>query len=169
MVRPLLLVLAAALLASPALGDAAAAPAVGSEGSSIPTGSPEGSVPAGSEGSASPALLTRDEAKKLKIKELREALASRGRSCSGCSEKADYVDMFMEVQHLPTRTPTPPPTPPPYDSAEIEELMRKMKGRQNKGSARIQRVRKTMEARGYDTSGLDGMDLTSFADFTTDE
>ena len=116
-----------------------------------------------------PALLTKDDLKALKIKDLRALLASRGRSCEGCSEKADYVDLALEVQHLPTLAATPTPTPAPMDNEEIERIVRQMKERQSGGGARIARVKAKMAARGMSTAGLDGMDLTSFADFSPDE
>ena len=113
---------------------------------------------------------------KLKISALKAILASRGTSCDGCAEKADYVEKAWETRDLPTVsvTPTPPPPPPPAsdfsgfggggaggaDNFDIDALMAQM----NKGKKRIERLKKKMEARGMDTSGIDASSLGSLAD-----
>lgn len=45
--------------------------------------------------------MTSDEAQKLPIKKLKHLLDERGLQCKGCAEKSDFVDLFIQHQHLP--------------------------------------------------------------------
>jgi hypothetical protein len=81
---------------------------------------------------ASEQQLTREEAGKLRVKELRKLLAGRGQACSGCVEKHEFVEKFMEVQHLPLVKAEPPkseePSDPGLDKAKLDELLASLKG-----------------------------------------
>jgi len=77
------------------------------------------------EASPSEPLLTSEEIKKLPLKVLREKLADRGVECKACSEKEDYVSLFIESQSLPIKAkPTLNETSEPPRKKTAHEKMR---------------------------------------------
>lgn len=119
--------------------------------------------------------------RKMKTSELRAALAARGQTCEGCSEKNDFADELFAKQALPTLEATPPPAPSaaapaaggdggdgaaaPPPEFNYADIMAKM----NAGKSRVERVKKLMAARGMDTSAIDSGMLGSLSDSTMDD
>ena len=63
----------------------------------------------------------------MKTKQLRQWLAARGLSCSGCAEKSDFVNMCEANQAAPL-VESKPPEPELKDDKSIEDLLASMKG-----------------------------------------
>jgi len=62
---------------------------------------------------------------RLRVKELKEIIASRGADCVACGEKADLVAKAAEVWELPLVKPA---APVHYETPEeIEEIMQKLR------------------------------------------
>jgi hypothetical protein len=63
----------------------------------------------------------------MKTKQLRQWLAARGLSCSGCAEKSDFVNM-CEANKAAPLVESKPPEPELKDDKSIEDLLASMKG-----------------------------------------
>lgn len=67
----------------------------------------------------------------MKGKELRTWLTARGLECKGCSEKQDFVDLCNANKDAPLKPAEEPGemrTPGKKDPADIDELLKSMKG-----------------------------------------
>jgi hypothetical protein len=73
----------------------------------------------------------------MRTKALRQWLAARGLKCDGCAEKADYVALCEQNRDAPLMEPPDEPaasggprvrTPGPKKDADINELLKSMKG-----------------------------------------
>lgn len=72
--------------------------------------------------------ITYEEAKKLSIKELRAKISERGLQCKGCSEKDDYIKLFVDNQNLPIiEKPSTKKTSPPNDASSADDKDSKKK------------------------------------------
>ncbi|KAI9018805.1 hypothetical protein DFJ74DRAFT_675036 [Hyaloraphidium curvatum] len=127
---PLLALLLAVLLASPALRS----PFSGSRTGLVLFAAADDTADASAEPGSAAEALSEEAVSKMKIKELKKFLADRGQACAGCAEKRDYVEVALAARELPIveRPPEPekPRASPEMNEDEnkvIEELLAKMK------------------------------------------
>ena len=72
--------------------------------------------------------VTYEEARKLSTKVLKAKLVERGLQCKGCSEKDDYIKLFVDNQHLPIiEKPTAKKSSPPNDASSADDKDSKKK------------------------------------------
>lgn len=150
-----LLLLCTSLYSSFAVSsDSAAAPAAGGE---APADAADSASPA-----SAPAPLSLAELRALRVPALKAMLAARGQECDGCAEKDDYVALAHATQHLPTATPAPATPAPAAPDVDVEELMRRFNMGKQGGGGRMARIKRKLEARGLDMSGVNLAGMSGF-------
>jgi len=110
--------------------------------------------------------------KKAKMAELKLFLQNRGLDCEGCAEKSDFVSMVLQHKDDPlvsisaTATPSfePPTRDVPPSDFKPDFNWADLQAKMEKGKKRIERVKRKMQAKGYDTSKIDANSLGSLAD-----
>eukprot|EP00658_Telonema_sp_P-2_P069355 TRINITY_DN5852_c0_g1_i3.p1 TRINITY_DN5852_c0_g1~~TRINITY_DN5852_c0_g1_i3.p1 ORF type:complete len:140 (+),score=40.27 TRINITY_DN5852_c0_g1_i3:173-592(+) len=73
-------------------------------------------------------LVSEEEIRKMRVKQLRTFLFDRGVTCKGCAEKDDFVQLAIESRELETRA---------EKEASVDDILAKLKNMPGMGGAQV--------------------------------